>query len=182
SLMSEVNRHLRAAWDLPASLPATRANERTFLEWRQRACRAAQQPSLEEVSVILAVHKSDAAGVSALQWGSLVGRGLYLQILHEAEGRRVWERGPVLVLVWSSRSGLRSGNQPLLLICRITTSQAGPRSELRGTNQAVAPVAGFVAVIFDENQLTALQQGHTASPARVQIWSGRDVEVYDFEF
>ncbi len=69
-----------------------------------------------------------------------------------------------------------------MLQCRITTSKAGQNSQLRGTNQSVAPVAGFEAVIWDDAELTAQQNSQRGRRLPVQLWSGREVQVYDFEF
>ena len=53
---------------------------------------------------------------------------------------------------------------------------------MRGTNRSTAPVAGFEAVIFDEQQLAAMRESRSAARSSVAIWSNRPVEVYDFEF
>jgi hypothetical protein len=183
SLASEVNRHLRQAYDLPACLPATPVNEATFRQWYERGCRRSQQASLKEVTVVLSVRKSDGGTVSAAQWQGLAGHGIYVQGLEEAEGDKLWQSDDrVLVFVWNSEADLRAAKQPILLRCRITTSNAGPDSQRHGTNQSTAPIAGFEAVVFDEDQLAAMQQSARASRSSLTIWSGRPVEVYDFEF
>jgi hypothetical protein len=183
SLASQVNRHLLLAYNLPACLPATASNEATFKQWYDKGCRRASPVSLEEVAVVLAVRKLDGATVSPLQWQALTGRGIYLQALEEGEGQTLWRSTDrILVLVWSSVNDLRSGSQPVLLCCRITTSKAGPNSRLHGTTQSTAPVAGFEAVLFDETQLAAMQQSSGAARSTVPIWSGRNVEKFDFEF
>ncbi len=41
---------------------------------------------------------------------------------------------------------------------------------------------GFRALVLDETRLAAMQQGSRATPASVRIWSGRDADVFDFEF
>jgi hypothetical protein len=53
---------------------------------------------------------------------------------------------------------------------------------MRGTNQSVAPIAGFEAIVFDETRLVGLQHSTRAARSGIRIWSGRDVQVYDFEF
>jgi hypothetical protein len=182
SLASEVNRHLIQAFSLPACLPATPAYRATFEQWRDKACRRAPPSSLNEVIVLLAIRKPSGTSLSS-QWQALTGRGIYLQVLEEEEGITLWRRNdPVIVLVWDSEADLHAGNQPLLLRCRITTNKAGPGSRLHGTNQSTAPIAGFEAVLLDQNQLAAMHQEQAAPRAAVSIWSGRRVEVYDFEY
>jgi hypothetical protein len=183
SVASEVNRHLLEAFNLPACLPATEDNRVRFEEWYQRGCRPAPPVSLQQNTVVLAVRKDDGANPGPAQWQNLVGRGIYLQALQEDEGQKVWrsvER--VLILVWKSKADLQAANQPIILHCRITTNKAGPDSDLRGTNQSQSPIAGFEAVIVDEGQLAALQQSSRAPASEIVIWSGRSVQVYDFEF
>jgi hypothetical protein len=114
---------------------------------------------------------------------NLQGRGIYLQSLEEDEGKLVWDsNNRLLVLVWDSEADLRSARQPVILKCRITTNKAGLDSQMRGTNQSIAPIAGFEAVILDELRLTGLQNSTRTARPPIQIWSGRDVQVYDFEF
>ena len=183
SIASEVNRHLIQAYNMSACLPVTRANEQTFEQWYQKGCRRAPLPAIQQVTVVLAVRKDDRTAVNPLQWQSLVGRGIYMQIFEEDEGQPIWQAGDrILVLVWKSEADLRAGNQPILLRCRETTHKAGPDSRLRGTNQSTSPIAGFEAIIFDEDQLAAIGQSSKASRSSVTIWSNRAVEIYDFEF
>ncbi len=183
SIPGEVNRHLLDAYNLPACRPAIRANAPQFEQWYQKGCRAAPSAPIEPATVILAVRKPSSTAVTSAQWLNLVGRGIYLQALEEEEGLMVWEGGePIIVLVWNSASELQAGCQPIMLRCRETTHKAGPTSGLRGTNRSTAPVAGFEAVIFDEQQLAAMQEARTAPRSSVTIWSGRPVEDYDFEF
>src|SRR5262249_9169898 len=95
----------------------------------------------------------------------------------------LWQRSEhVLVLVWKSETDLQEGKQPIILQCRISANNAGPDSLRRGTNQSSAPIAGFHAVLLDEDQLAAMHQPGSATRSAVSIWSGRDVEVYDFEY
>jgi hypothetical protein len=181
---SQVNRHLLEAFALPACLPATAANRAVFEQWSVTAgCRRAPGFPMDNVTVLVSVRKDDGTIVPPAQWETLHGRGIYFQALEEQEGQRVWQSGDgLLVLVWKSEADLRAGNQPIILRCRITTNKAGPQSQLQGTNLATAAVAGFQAVVFDEKQLAAMQSAPAASRSSVTIWSGRPVELYDFEF
>jgi hypothetical protein len=183
SFAAQVNRHLLSAWSLPACLPATSANEPTFIEWYERGCRRADLGRLDEAVIVLAVRKGTGATPSSAEWLNLKGKGIYLQALEEGDGQLVWNSNDrVLILVWDSNSDLQSARQPILLKCRITTHKAGLNSQLRGTNQSAAPVAGFEAVVFDETELQALRSGARAMRSPVRIWSGREVHAFDFEF
>ena len=44
------------------------------------------------------------------------------------------------------------------------------------------PIAGFQAVIWDESYRIAAQNSLPRTQTTTKIWSGRDVNVYDFEF
>jgi len=183
SIASDVNRHLIQAYNMPACLPATRVNEPTFEQWYQKGCRRAPSSPIHPVTVVLAVRKNDGTAVNPVQWQSLAGRGIYMQVLEEDEGERIWRGGDqILVLVWNSEADLSAGSQPILLRCRETTHKAGPDSRLRGTNQSTSPIAGFEAIILDEEQLSAMGQSSKASRSSVTIWSSRAVQIYDFEF
>jgi len=183
SVAAEVNRHLLDAYSMPACLPAIRANEQVFEQWYQKGCRPAPSSPVERVTALLAVRKDDGAPASCVQWLSLKGRGIYMQALEETEGDSMWQSGDrIVVLVWKSKAELRAGCQPILLQCRETTHKAGPNSQRCGTNQSTAPVAGFDAIIFDEDQLLAMQQKPKTPRSSVMIWSGRPVEIFDFEF
>jgi hypothetical protein len=183
SIASDVNKHLLQAFNLPACLPATAANETRFEQWYQMGCRAAPSAALQQVTVLLGVRKDDGTPVAPSQWQALAGQGIYFQALEEEEGSPVWKSNDrVLLLVWKSQGDLVAGNQPMLLHCRVTTSKAGPNSRLQGTNQSTAPVAGFKAVLFDEAQLAATSQSKMGARSAVTIWSGRSAELFDFEF
>lgn len=180
SVASHVNRHLLDAWDMPLCLPATQSNASTFREWFEKGCRRSPSAPLKESTILLAVRRGGAGDDDLL---TLEGRGIYLQVLDEEDGRRVWDSdNRLLVLVWNSNADLAAARQPVMLQCRITTSKAGQNSQLRGTNQSVAPVAGFEAVIWDDAELTAQQNSQRGRRPPVQLWSGREVQVYDFEF
>lgn len=181
SVASQVNRHLLDAWNLPLCLPATSDNERTFQEWYEKGCRRSPSASLRETTILLAVRRTPPGGSDDLL--ALTGRGIYLQVLDEEDGQLVWRSdNRVLVLVWNSEAELSAARQPVMLQCRITTSKAGIDSQLRGTNQSVAPVAGFEAVIWDDAELSAQQNSQAGRRSPVRLWSGREVYVYDFEF
>jgi hypothetical protein len=180
SLASQVNRHLIDAWDMPLCLPATADNESTFREWYEKGCRRLPAGPLSKTTILLAVRRNPAGGASL---STLTGRGIYLQVLDEDDGKIVWDsNNRLLILVWESDADLAAARQPVILQCRVTTSKAGPDSQLRGTNQSVAPVAGFEAVVFDEAELAARRDGRFGQRPRVLLWSGRPVQVYDFEF
>jgi hypothetical protein len=183
SLASEVNRHLREAYDLAACLPATAGHEATFRQWCEKACGHSQGPPLQQVTLVLAVRKSGEPPATPQRWQALTDQGIYFQILEEEEGNMVWRSNDrLLVLVWNSEEDLREAHQPILLRCRITTAKAGPGSSLHGTNQSTHPVVGFQAVVFDEDQLAAMQASARGHRSSVSIWSGRKVEIYDFAF
>jgi len=179
SVASDVNRHLLEAWDMPLCLPATTGNEPTFREWVAKACGHATATSLQENTILLAVHRNSPGGND---WLALRGRGIYLQVLDEQDGQIVWRsRNRLLVLVWNSEADLSSARQPVALQCRITTSKAGIESQLRGTNQSTAPVAGFEAVIWDAAELAAQSNSQRGRRPPIRLWSGREVQVYDFQ-
>ena len=178
SVASHVNRHLLDAWNMPLCLPATAGNEPTFREWFEKGCKRSPSVPLRESTILLAVRRGNSDDLLAIE-----GRGIYLQVLDEEDGRRVWDSdNRLLVLVWNSNAELAAARQPVMLQCRITTSKAGLNSQLRGTNQSPAPVAGFEAVIWDDAELTAQQTSQRGHRPPVQLWSGREVHVYDFDF
>lgn len=114
---------------------------------------------------------------------TLKDSGIYMQALNEEEGRQVYDGCECLLLVEESPSTLAAGDQPFILKCLRTSSVAGPHSELAGNNAAQSPMEGFKAIVFDESRLAAMQQGSRLNPpSAVRIWSGRNAEVFDFEF
>lgn len=183
TLAGNANRHLLDAWSYNWCFPAIEANRPTFEEWYAKGCRRAISSPLQPTVIVLAVRKSVGAAPSPDQWLQLEGRGIYLQVFEESDGQSVWHSDDkLLVLVWDSESMLKSACQPVILQCRITTYKAGQDSQLRGSNQSDNPIDGFEAVIFDETQLAARKAGSNAHRPSVRIWSGGDVNVYDFEF
>jgi len=179
SVASHVNRHLLDAWNMPLCLPATDDNEPRFQEWYEKGCRRSPAAPLQETTILLAVRRNSPGSDD---WLALTGRGIYLQVLDEENGQLVWRsENRVLVLVWNSEAELTAARQPVMLYCRITTSKAGIDSQLRGTNQSVAPIAGFEVVIWDDTELQAQQNSQPGKRAPVRLWSGREVHVYDFE-
>ena len=180
SVASHVNRHLLDAWSSPLCLPATQDNEAKFHEWFEQGCRRSPPSPLDKTTILLAVRRSPAI---ADDWLFLAGRGIYLQVLDEGDGQLVWDSNNRLtVLVWNSEAASATAQQPVILQCRITTSKAGPDSQLHGTNQSVAPVAGFEAVIWDDAELNAIRSSKHGRRPSVYLWSGREAQVYDFEF
>lgn len=180
SIPAEVNRHLLDAWNAQACYPAVPASEHAFQEWTQKVCKRAPDSPVKEVTVILAVCKTPP---QPTDWLTLQDSGIYMQALDEEEGRQVYDSNESLLLVWESRASLAAGDQPFILKCRRTSSVAGPNSELVGNNVAQSPMEGFKAIVFDETRLAAMQQGNRPNaPSPVRIWSGRNADVFDFEF
>lgn len=181
SIASEVNQHLLSAWGAPLCLPATRSNEDTFDEWCSKACggKASTIP-MESNVVVLAVRK----GEGPADWASLTGSSIYMQVLNEPEGKLVGSKymEQLLVMVWKSESDLQAGRQPILLFCRVSSGIAGASSSVAGSNQARDPIQGFAAVIFDGDELSSRAEQQSEQRSRVSLWSGRNAEVYDFEF
>ena len=179
SMPAEVNRHLLDAWHAAACYPATAASELAFQQWTQKVCKRAPDSPVKEITVLLAVCK---APPQPSDWLSLQNAGIYMQALEEREGRQVYDTTEALVLVWDSRASLAAADQPVILKCRRTSSVAGPNSALAGNNSAPSPMEGYRAIIFDEAMLTAVQQRRRASAPSIATWSGRNAEVFDFEF
>jgi hypothetical protein len=183
TLAAAANGHLLQAYELAACLPAIESNRVTFEQWYEKGCKPAPPVSLQKVTILLTVRKEDQTTVSPSQWQELRGHGIYVQVLGERDGQRLWQdNNRVLVFVWESRKDLQAGRQPICLRCRITTNKAGPESRLHGTNQSTTPIAGFEAVIFDESELATTQQTRRGNRTSIRLWSGREVEFYDFEF
>ena len=179
SLPAEVNRHLLAAWQSPACYPATPASEPAFQQWMQKVCKRAPDSPVKEITVLLAICKTPP---QSSDWLSLQNAGIYMQALDEREGRQVYDSNEALILVWDSRDSFTAADQPVILKCRRTASVAGPKSVLAGNNSAASPMEGFKAIVFDETKLVAMQQGGKASASSVKTWSGRNADVFDFEF
>ncbi len=183
SLASEINKHLLDAWNLPPCLPATAANQPTFDDWYQKGCRKATAAPVEDVTIILTVLKNTGQPPQPEDWQKLEGGGIYFQVFEEREGQTVWDSSDrILVLVWDSEAALQSAEQPIILKCRKTTSNAGKNPQKHGTNQSTSPISGFKAVILDERRLAAEQKSSSETRGTVKIWSGRAINVYDFEF
>ena len=181
SIPSQVNRHLLDAYEMPLCLPATSDNEPRFIEWNEKGCKRSPAP-MDQITVLLAVLKPGGDSQNSAQWQRLADHGIYMQALDEAEGKILWRTtGLVFVLVWESDAALNVAAQPYILVCRITTKNAGRSSELRGTNQSPSPIIGFEGIIFDEVELANLR-GLRTRRLPVELWSGREVSVYDFEF
>jgi hypothetical protein len=183
SLASEVNRHLLAAWNSQMCLPATEANRVTFEEWFAKGCRRQLGTSLQDTTIVLAVLKTTGTPPGPAQWLQLQGRGIYLQALEELDGQKVWTCGDrLLVLIWDSDAALQTARQPIILQCGVTTYNACPGSELRSTNKSDNPVKGFEAIILDTTLLASRKAKTKGARVPVRIWSGRDVNVFDFQF
>ena len=89
---------------------------------------------------------------------------------------------PILVLVSESDEALIAGQQPVILKCKKTASNAGPDSRVAGKNQADSPMEGLAAIVLDKTSLADVNQFPRVKRRSVALWSGRDVEVFDFEF
>jgi hypothetical protein len=182
SAFADANLHLQAAFDSPACLEAVPGNRSIFEEWYQRGCKIDRTEGLKETKILLAIH-SGRESITAQDWDSLVGSGIYTQILSEDDGRELWNAGAgILVLVWGSESALREGEQPHILRCRISTQNAGQKSQLHGTNSSRSPIAGFKSVIWDEKQGAAMERGSSVSPRKTTLWDGMEVAYFDFEY
>ena len=182
SIASHVNRHLLTAYRTPVCLAATSSNRDVFEQWYRCSCRRAPRSPLEQITIILAVRKSEEP-LPASAWTGLVGSSIYMPVFAEGEGQRIRRDSQrILVMVWESTAALAAGDQPVLLRCHLSTQDPSPTSVVRGTNRAMAPIAGFRAVAFDARQLLALQSGKRLPPSAVTIWSKREVEFFDFEF
>jgi hypothetical protein len=180
SIPAQVNRHLLDAWNSPVCYPATKEFEPQFTEWMQKACGRSIVTPVNATTIILAVCKKLPV---LTDWPALQDRGIYMQSLDEDEGKVVWESSDqILLLVWESDAALVAGQQPIILNCTKTASNAGPESRVAGRNQAESPMEGLAAIVFDETSLTDVHKLPRARRQSVRIWSGRDVEVFDFEF
>ena len=180
SIPSEVNQHLLTAWDSPLCIPATRNYEHTFEEWASKACSKASSVPLEQNTIVLAVRR----GSGIPTWGLLQGSSIYLQILDETDGRLIFEKSnnKLLLMVWESEADLAAGRQPVILKGQISNFNAGANSSVGGSNQSLSPIAGFMGVVFDEEELKAKTQKRSGRRIPVPIRTGRGVSVYDFEF
>lgn len=182
SVFGDANLHLLNAFNSAACLDAVRANESVFAEWFQKGCKRTRGEGLREIKVILAIHRG-AGQLRPSDWESLQNGGIYLQMLIEEEGREVWNADDrILVLVWDSEACLQVGGQPHILRCRISTGNAGPTSDLRGTNSSSSPIAGFRAVIWDRNQHQAAASDRSSGPKTVRTKREQEVKVFDFDF
>ncbi len=176
SIASQVNRHLLAAFVKPACFTATPNNKLAFEQWTDKGCHRAEPSPLDEIRVILAVRKTGTAATAG-DWSNLENQGIYLQALEEKEGKLIHSAAEkLLVMVWDSHSDLAAGRPPVLLRCRESAHNED------GTNRAQSPMEGFGAAIYDEAQLLAKQRNSRGQRSSIGIWSGRDVEMYDFEF
>lgn len=181
SVVGQVNRHLLAAFRNPLCLPATPGNEKVFQQWIESAFRRATGKPLRKTTIILAAQKSPPPATHA-QWLNLTKQGIYFQALEEGEGGMVLNSGKQLVvMVWGSRSDLQAGIPPVMLRCRHVAFNAGPNSKLKSPNQAREPMAGFGAALYDDAQLRITRGNWLGPRSSVQIWSGRDVQFFDFE-
>jgi len=182
SVFADANLHLLNAFNSPLCLDANWANEHRFEEWHQKGCKRSRGEGLRETKVILAIHQ----GIGKLRpadWESLENAGIYVQMLIEEEGHQIWDAGDsILVFVWDSEVDLQVGRQPHLLRCRISTEKAGPRSDIRGTNQSPSPISGFKAVIWDKNQHQSMTRNQLGDTRAIRTKTGQEVSVFDFVF
>jgi hypothetical protein len=103
--------------------------------------------------------------------------------LLEREGQKIRQDADrILVMAWNSAADLVAGRQPIILRCHLSTQDPAPTSNVRGSNQATNPIAGFAGVIFDDAQLTARQSQNYEPTNSIHVWSGKSVEYYDLEY
>jgi hypothetical protein len=180
SIPAQVNRHLLDAWTSPVCYPATTEFEPQFREWMQKGCRRSIATPVNATTIILAVCEKPPL---MADWSALQDRGIYVQSLDEGEGRIVWDTtDQILVLVWESDEALSAGHQPVIVNCTKTASNAGPASRVAGKNRANSPMEGLAAIVFDKTSLANVNKVPRARRQGVRLWSGRDVDVFDFEF
>jgi hypothetical protein len=180
SVVGQVNRHLLAAFNNPLCLPSTPYNESIFEQWVESANRRAKGDQLRKTTIVLAVQKSPPTA-NREHWSNLSKRGLYFQVLEENEGGMVVKSSnKLVVMVWDSRADLQAGITPVMLRCRVSAFNAGPNSKYHGTNKS-SPMAGFAAAIYDEGQLRKTRGSWLGPRSSLEIWSGRDVQFFDFE-
>lgn len=181
SIASQVNKHLLTAFESPACIEATPVNETTFDQWFQWGCRSHAPAPTQDTTIILAVQK-DPTLASSANLSDLSGKGLYFQAIDEKDGGLVWDADDqLLVMVWNSRVDLQNGIPPVMLRCHWTAVISGPGSKKQGMAELSGSIAGFRAVIYDDAQLKRKQENQSCRPSSVRIWSGRDVEIFDFE-
>ena len=166
---------------LPLVIQHSRLRSRHFKEWCfRKVCKRAPDSPVKETTIILAVCRTPP---QPSDWLTLQDAGIYIQALvDESEGRQIYDSNEALLLVWESNASLAAGEQPFILKCRRTASVAGSNSALAGNNTALSPMEGFKAIVFDVTKLAAMQQGDRAIAPLIKIWSGRNANVFDFEF
>jgi hypothetical protein len=183
SVGSDINRHLMDAWNFPMCVPAIEPNRQTFEEWFAKGCRRAMSTQLQDATIVLTVRRSSSIAPTSNNWLNLTGRGIYLQALEEADGQTVWKCSDrLLVFVWDSDAALANAEQPIILQCGVTTYNASPGSAMAATNQSDNPVKGFEAAIVDRSELDRRRGTGAGMRGIVPLWSGRNVEIFDFEF
>jgi hypothetical protein len=185
SLGASVDQHLLNCFQLPLCLPVDASSLGIFNEWEENCCGRPRGEPLEQRAVVLAVHTGNqpTRQGEAVPWTTLEGKSVYAQLFDEEDGSQVPDRGQQLfVLVWDSRSALVAGEQPTLLICHVSTSNAGPMSSIAGTNRAENPISGFSAVLLDQRQLQAAIENKVDKQSPILLRSGLQVEAFDFDF
>ena len=183
SIAGQTNAHLLNCLNLPLCVNASRGNVPRFEEWIQNVCIHDRMKPLETSTLVLAVQKTthEDESVSSGDWINFAGKSIYLQIFDEQDGTDFPGMGErVLVLTWDSDDALSRGQQPVILICRVSTGNAGKDSEIRGSNVADNLVEGFEIVLWDDKQLSSVVSG-SAGERRpiVSLPSGRTVSVFD---
>jgi hypothetical protein len=176
SISAWANRHIQNCFDLPLCIPATRANKETFSEWVLNMCTVWRGPhALEEIPVILAVLES-AAEIRMLK-----NRNVYFQVFDRAEGQLIWgSRQRALALVWETEDALKNRALPSVLLCEVSASNAGPQSDVHGTNASANPISGFAGLLWDKMQRDAAVAGQSMPRGRtVQLPSGPEVAIFD---
>ena len=167
SIAAQVNRHLLTAFNLPACIDAIESNQTIFEQWMQVCCGRSPHKKVEPTFIILAVLKDDFPDLARLE--ALSQNGIYLRTDDSGEALYNASHRRVILMLWLSSTDLINSEQPILIRCQRTSDNPDPLSStIRSTNTSKSPSEGFGAAIY--------------GGADIPIWSGRLVQVFDFEF
>ena len=127
SIAAQVNRHLIAAYQLPACLEASNAHALAFEQWEQIACGRSPNRNIEECVVVSAVLPDE---FNPANFENIGKHGIYLRT--ERHGEILYEAGRnVLVLIWESKTSLENGFPPVLLRCTCSSKIPAPSASVR---------------------------------------------------
>lgn len=185
-LAAMANAHLMKCYEYPVAMPVTPENRLVFQCWYEAACTRLPSdppPPLDPVRIVLAACSVPELGsTTAETWMALKGKSLFIQCHDEEDGQEFRKtRNTFLMLAWASEEGLRRRQQPVVLICRETTSYAGPDSSEKGSNEADNISTGFKGVLCDHEQHASCKAGPWAQPRR-SVWTERGLKVEYFDF